>query len=428
MKPAEQIRFAGDISIEKIQIITNNGLGLEITNQVAALEIYEDLYAPFISGVVAVNESLDFLNLFPFVGEEYLNINVYTPSFTEKEMVIDDQFIIYKVTNRVVANDRSVIYELHFMSREALVDVNKKVSRAYEGKVSDIAKEIITDKLYGLETVKKYNIEETSNGTKFISNYWSPVKNLNFLTQRATNLNDTPSYLFYENRYGFNFRSLENMYAGNAIQTFKYDSYEREMTSKGKSKRSVEEDYKRIIDIDIPKLYDFLERTKMGMYASKKTSHDIVTKKYSVKVFDMFENYNDKRHLNKFPPASTRSIRRGDQLHVFSNKHYGSFNGYMYVSPGSTQQRRSYLKQAEATKIEITVPGRTDYTVGHKVNLEINKFRPIKQSDTDTLDKLLSGNYIISSINHVIDRERHECVMELIKDSILVNPDLGDVS
>ena len=38
---------------------------------------------------------------------------------------------------------------------------------------------------------------------------------------------------------------------------------------------------------------------------------------------------------------------------------------------------------------------------------------------------MFSGNYIISSVNHFIDREKHQCHMELIKDSFIVDLDKG---
>ena len=53
MQPADQaLRFAGDVSIDKIEIISATGYGMEVSNQVAALEIYEDLFSPFISSSV----------------------------------------------------------------------------------------------------------------------------------------------------------------------------------------------------------------------------------------------------------------------------------------------------------------------------------------------------------------------------------------
>ena len=181
MANAEVIRFAGDVSIDNIEVISSNGFGADIANQVVALEIYEDLFSPFISGVLAVKESLDLTNLFPFVGQEYLNLRIHTPTFSGKDKIIDDQFYIFKLNNRAKIGDRNVVYELHFISREAIVDINKKVSRAYEGKISDIAKSIVTDKVTGLESTKNMIIEPTPNGVKFVSNFWSPIKNLNYI-------------------------------------------------------------------------------------------------------------------------------------------------------------------------------------------------------------------------------------------------------
>lgn len=77
------------------------------------------------------------------------------------------------------------------------------------------------------------------------------------------------------------------------------------------------------------------------------------------------------------------------------------------------------MKMVDAAKIEITVPGRTQYTVGQKVLVELDKMEPTEKKDSDTLDSILSGAYIIGAVNHYIDRERHECVMELFKDSLL---------
>ena len=77
------------------------------------------------------------------------------------------------------------------------------------------------------------------------------------------------------------------------------------------------------------------------------------------------------------------------------------------------------MKQADANKIQLTVPGRTDYTVGQKTVVNLNKMEPIAKQDTDTLDRIFSGAYIIGAINHFIDREKHECTMELFKESLL---------
>lgn len=424
----EAIRFAGDVSIDKIEIISSTGYGQEVTNQVVALEFYEDIFSPFISGVLALKDSLDLANLFPFVGEEYVNLKIHTPSFKGKDKVIDDQFYIFKMSNREMAGDRNVIYELHFMSREAVVDLNKKVSKCYQGKCSDIAKQIITDKLNGLESTKAAVIEETPNGVKFISNYWPPVQALNYVAETSSNATGAASYLFFENRFGLNFVSLELLYKSSVVQEFVYDAYMRDFTSDGRSIRNIEQEYKRVIEISIPTVYDYVDRVKSGMYASKMSNHDITTKKYIVKHFDMLDDFPNNHHLNKFAPVSKKAIRRVSGMAFTYPKYYGNFNNFGDVTNARTiQKRMSLIQQAEATKVQIVVPGRTDYTVGQKINLTLNKFNPIEKTDSpkDALDNMFSGDYIISAINHFINREKHECHMELIKDSFIVDLDNG---
>jgi hypothetical protein len=424
----EVIRFAGDVSIDKIEIISATGYGMEVSNQVVALEIYEDLWSPFISGVLALKDSLDLANLFPFVGEEFVNIKIHTPSFTGKDKIIDDQFVIYKMSNREMAGDRNLIYELHFMSREAIVDLNKKISICYQGKCSDIAKSIITDKLNGLESNKTAIVEETPNGVKFIANFWPPVQSLNYTAETATNSAGTSSYVFFENRQGLNFVSLDLLYKSSVTQNFIYDAYMRDFTADGRSIRNVEEEYKRIVEISIPNVYDYIDRARSGMFASKMSNYDLTTKKYVVKNYDMLDDFNNNKHLNDYPVSSKKAIRRVSAMTFTYPKYHGNFNNFGDVTNArSIQKRMSLIAQAEATKVEIVVPGRTDYTVGQKVNLTLNKFNPIEGTDTtkDTTDNMLSGNYLISAINHFIDREKHQCHIELIKDSYIVDLDKG---
>ena len=99
---------------------------------------------------------------------------------------------------------------------------------------------------------------------------------------------------------------------------------------------------------------------------------------------------------------------------------YGDATNYKNL-----QDRISLMKLAEATKLEISVPGRSDYTVGQKVSVTLNKIQPTSASDDnqDLVDKMFSGFYIIAAINHYVTRERHECHMELIKDSLQLNID-----
>lgn len=419
----EKIRFAGDVSVENISVVTSRGMTQNITNQVLKIEIFEDLFSPFMSGIITVMESLDFINLFPFIGEEFVNINIHTPSLEQKDY-IKQQFYIYKISDRILSGDRTMIYQLHFVSREAIADVNKNISKPYSGLVSDIAKELITNREFGLESNKPVNIEPTANRTKFISNYWSPVRCLNYATNAAQGKSGTADYVFYENRKGFNFVSLEYLYNQPVYQEFVYDNYARDVLKDGRAIFNLNEDYKRIIEYDVPVLSDYLDKAKSGMFASKIITSDPLTKKYFSKNYFMDADYNNTYHLNPHAPITSSLIRSPNSLVFITQRQYGTHNGYGDLSNVRFIQRRlSQMMLAQNTKMTVTVLGRTDYTVGMKVKLDLFKIQPIKKTEAndDVLDKVLSGNYIVSAINHSINRENHECTMELIKDSYMMD-------
>lgn len=411
------IRFAGDVSIGKAEIIAQSGIYTDIRQQIVNIQIFEDIFSPFITGVLIVKESIDLINALPLVGEEQLSLDITTPSLPTK---FSGKFYIYKLSEREIIGDKSVVYKIHFISKEALTDLNKTIGKGFGGKVSEIVSSILTDKNIGLETTKSIIVEPSVNNTKYVSNFWSPIKNINFLAERAVNTGGSPSFLFFENRDGFNFMSLETLYKPDILQTFVTDKYSRDTLSGVGSIKNVEEDYKRIQEIRVPVAFDYFDRIRSGMYSSAMVAYDMTKKQYSVKLYDMFKGYYKQKHLNDYPNTTDKITRRGDALIIKQPKYYGNFNGFGDVTNSAILQKRlSLLKQAESQKIEIVVPGRFDYTVGKKVKLKLNRIEPVTKTDVDLEDKIFSGVYLISAINHYVSHNKHECNIELIKDSVI---------
>jgi len=419
----ETINFAGAITIEKVLITSSNGLSQDIVNQIKGIQIFEDLLSPFITGTLILKDSLDLANFFPFIGEEYLELKLKTPTLDTGKL--NGKYYIYKMSDRQYVGDKAVAYQLHFINQNAIIDLNKSLSKTFSGKVSDIVKQLFTDKTTGLQLQQdKYTIEETSNSVKYTSNFWSPVKNLIYLTENAINVDKIPSYTLFENRNGINFVSLSYLYKQPAIQEFVYDNYSRDSRNLGGSVKNLNEDYKRITSIVVPTGVDYMDRTTSGIYGSVQYSHDLLSKKIESQNFDMLQSFKRQPHLNEFPSASKKLVYRYGEKVKFSPKYFNNFSNFGDVTNTNyIQERTSLLRQAESTKVEIKVPGRLDYTVGKKVYLKLNKVEPTSKRDRDTTDKLFSGNYLISAINHFITRENHECTMELIKDSLILNLD-----
>lgn len=418
--PANTLRFAGDVNIDKCTIISKNGIYVDVKAQVLQIQIFEDIFAPFMSGSLVIKDSFDYTNLFPLRGEEFLELKVSTPTMPNGS--IEGTFHIYKQSDKTKVGDRSSGYELNFISIESLVDNNKKLSRVYSGKISDIIKPFILDSVEGLESKKMVNVENTRNSIKYVSNFWSPIKNLTFLADNAISESQSPSFLFFENRDGFNFRSLENLYSGKPIIEFKNDRYTRDNFPLGGNSLNILEDYKRIVDMEITSTYDYMDRLRSGMLASKLMSYDSTKKMYTVINYIASKRFDSQIHLNPNPLFTDNAPIRSLARQFLYPRAYETFTSFGDTTNAKIlQERTSFLKMAEAQKMVISVPGRCDYTVGMTCNVHLQQQKPIYSKDTsdDYKDKIFSGKYLMTAINHIIKPDGHDCTIEISKDSLM---------
>jgi hypothetical protein len=420
MQSTNSLRFAGDVNIKEIQVVSLNGQSVNVINQVVSIEIYEDMFSSFISMSIVLKESVDYLNIFPFVGEEYVDVNVDTPSMN---VPIRGRFYIYKITDRIYTSEKEVAYTLKCISSEFLNDANIKLTKSYGGNVSELAYKIYKED--GLNTRKTLIVDNSTNTTKFVALHWSPVKCLNYLASTAVSSQKFPSFLSYENRKGFNFRDINGLLTQSAYCKFTKDNYSRDFARGGNSLDSIanpQEDYKRIIELTVPIVTDYLKNITSGQLKSRLISHDIVTKKYKVKDYNVKKDPDSFNLLNSNPMYSKYAIANAAATMMYMSKHFRMFDGYSDVTNEKTMQKRlSFFENLQKFKVNITVLGRTDYTIGQVVELSIPKVAQLTREDTDAQDKMMSGKYLVTAISHYIDRESHRCNMELVKNSTILN-------
>lgn len=413
------LRFAGDVSLEEITLHTLNGQSANVTAQVISVEIYEDLFSPFMTLSIVLRESVDYINLFPFIGEEYLNIRISTPNIDKP---IEGKFYIYKISDRQYTKDREVVYTVKGISEEYLYDANKKLSQTFKGNCGEIALSLFNKA--GLNTRKTTFIEKTSNKTAFTAAFWCPTKCLSFLATNAMNESTSPTYLLYENRDGFNFRSIDELLKKASYHKFVKDNFTRSMIgdSSVAATKDPEQDFKRILELDIPVLTDYMEDIQSGRLKSRIISHDLVTKQYHIRDYSI---RRDTEHpptlLNPNPAFSQHVSTNSISTMIIMPRHFSNFSGFADVTNYDTIQRRmSFFQNLQKYKVTIQVLGRTDYTVGQVMELDIPRATQITKDQKDSpRDDILSGRYLLSGISHIITKERHTCNMELIKNSII---------
>ena len=159
--------------------------------------------------------------------------------------------------------------------------------------------------------------------------------------------------------------------------------------------------------------------------SSRMFSFDLTTKKLTDVTYNMNADKRARPNPNVFYKSElVNNSYKGGHSSIMLNqgKHTKLYDGTIDVSDFKTKQSRiSLIHQMQQHKIEITVLGRTDYTVGKTANVLINSLRQFdKDVPTDEIyDQLFSGKYLISAVAHRFYRDgKHECTLELIRDSI----------
>lgn len=420
---SESIGFAGDIRIDKLNIMTYDLTTYSVKNQLISIQIFEDIFNPFITGILTFKDSLDFMNGLPVIGQETLDIDIWTPTLKNETGRISGQFYISELKNREYVGDRSIVYELSFISKEAIIDLNVKLSKSYSGLISDVATTVLQHEYVKFDKVKKLNIEPTKNSVKYVSNYWSPVRNMNFLADYAINANGSPSYVFFENRDGFNFGSLETLAASPQItQEFRYDSSTQDVLATGGSVRDISRDFQRITQFSLKNGFNLIRRLHSGMVASVGFGYDLTTKRFQIKPFDYFGAFPERKHLNNYPLINNKiPMFYTAKMLIAPNPFENFTGGGNNTNFAFIQKRISEIEQGGDFRIEINVPGRFDYTVGQVVRITSFQVAPLKstESNKSQLDVIFSGKYMVSAINHFITRDSHQCAIELAKDSYI---------
>ncbi len=422
-KSASGLKFAGDVEVTNIFIGSANGVVLDVYNVMTELNIYEDITAPAVSGDITLNDSNDLANVFPLIGEEKIFIRFKTPGFNA-EAEFGMVFYIYKMSDRVQQSDKNLTYTLHFTTFEAVRDLNSKISRGFNGTISDLVKRIFTDPKH-LSTDKDLFIGETKNSYSYVSNYWTPFQNLNFLATRAiSKTNNAANFVFFENHKGYVFESLDVIVNTDALCLYTYDERNRKQRGDGSSGRTPIDDLQQIESYEIIEPFDYMKKIANGGIRTKAIFHDITTKRYETKTFDYDTQFDQHNHLNPYRLKTKGMPARNTSRIEFVPRAYETFlNMRTDRAKEWYMQRLMQLSELFSTRLNMEVPGRTDVVVGCVIEVALYKNSPSssKSRESNMLDNVFSGRYLVTRVRHNIRRtdNRHTMYLECVKDSFI---------
>ena len=446
--PTPSLQKAGSVNVRELKLISINNVIVELNEFLVELNLYEDIFSQHLYGDIVLSDSRNLIDLLPIIGEEYLNLVFFTPTFEDHKKIIKKTFRVFKLTGRKIVNDNNTqVYTLHFASTELFYDILLPIFKGFEGKIADVVRDVFFDYVASNRSVeieeKKINVEgantsltilnEPNNKVKFVSPGWSPFKIINWLASKSIPKNEvSKNYLFFENNKGYYFGSLEYLFKdaienNNIVGVYSYSPNNTRINGQ----RDIIKEFLTASSVEMIDTTDHVKNYTNGYLASRLITLDVYNKIYKKIDYDYVDDYKNNYHTSgkgkEAVPVFTNTSARNFSSHIsfypVNPKLYDAFPDNVNEKMGEIYgNRKSSLLGLTNIKLNITVPGRTDIEAGNLIYFKFPALGPAAEEDKakDHIDKNYSGYYLITAIHHKITGFEHVMVMEIVKDSLKV--------
>lgn len=398
---------------------------VDVTNSCLFFDYFEDILSPCVTAIAQLMNSSSLFNILPIRGGEKVTISVDTAF---GEFVLDDLYV-YKVSN-LDAQHSNEMFTLNLVSREGLTNETSRCQTIYRGNLQTTVTKILKDDL----KTKKYkseNIEGTSNDYSFIGNNRKPFHVLTWLGPKAVPANGqnsgtageeargTAGFLFYENKDGFNFRSIDSLVSSTKIQT---NSADKENIPYYLFTQVIEENQTKtnfnILNYNYEKNIDLMKALRVGMYVNKTYFYDLYSNTldlYTYKVKDQVKN--------KLGGAESIAVSDefGDSISRIMVR--TSDRGALKTDGSVSDKLRSGADMAMSYSrynllftqaLNMVVPCNVNLKVGGIIHAE---FPRIDRSTNMTSDEEQSGYYLVKELRHHFEGGQMVTSLRLIRDS-----------
>lgn len=449
---------AGNYILNNLTIFSENNF-VDISGIFTEINIFESIFSSTISGYIEVidsNNIISGLNSLPILGNEGILIELDVPihkyvdpmnrNGLDNQKIIDRNKIKYfgriiDIRNRTLVNERSQIYEIHFMSEEAVLDRNIKISKSFKNKTTE---EIIRNIYEDFKTIGTYEFEQTINSENFynfVIPNWSPLYTIDWLASRSISKQyNTPTFFFFQTLYNdgptegerssyttsryteettskFWFLSLDDMLA--------YDAKKKIFFRPGNLPEATDlqnnSEFSNASNYEVVNSFNTIENNTTGLYNNTLLCHDITNKEWKKIVF----NYDNS--FDKFNHLADNKIYSG--VKNISNKRFDDSSyresRIMLTSLGTKENknqldkisspRLSRLSSLNYYRIKLEVPGDATLESGDVIEFDLPS---PESSGENKFDKYYRGNFLITAIRHVINRSSYYMTLECSKESL----------
>jgi hypothetical protein len=442
------IKYAGEYDISDLKLFTASGEVIRLDGLYQSLDIYENMFSNSLTGSIIFIDNNNLVMNGPITGQEYLTFKITTPGLDD--FAIDfarKSMAVYKIDARKAERGNEVV-QLHFCSPELLRNERTRISKSYEGTISEIVATILSDEKY-INSNKSLFIEETKGIKRYVCANKNPYSFIRDLTTEAISAeNGSPNFVFFENTDGIHFRTLDSLYAEDIKGIFiASDKGDINITEGGIT--NIKEDLRRVLDYDIVSNNDTRQNIRQGMLASKTLSYNIFEKRCEVFKRDYFDDFYNFKRVSDNDESDNPIYNRAPvdefendmgnfkdaRIFLTSTSKTGEFDAQHYfdtdarLTPNDIHKTIShrFAKNTEldnGVKINMEINGNTTVKVGSLIDFQL----PVigAKHGGHTYDIYHSGKFLMTKAKHTFESngKRYKMFFSAVKDSF--NTELPD--
>jgi hypothetical protein len=238
-----------------------------------------------------------------------------------------------------------------------------------------------------------------------------PFEAINWLSSFSINTNLSSAFLFFENKDGFNFKSLDNIFNGNIRKPIR-------MGNKNLDNDAVTGQF-YFDDFEITQSFDVLTGLSSGAYSSEMYKLDILHQKTDYRRFNPATN--SFKTLNTYLPFNLATNRFEESL-LNSTGYIRYFTGFQGdLVDKWLLQRASQLALLNSYKMNLEIPGDSELKVGDMLEISFPDMGNFENSQQIKEDPYKSGLFLITNLRHKIVRDKYICYVQVCRDSVKEN-------
>ena len=435
-----------------IQSPTSGKKAIDLTNHLIHTEYFEDLLSPVITMKMRIRSEFNYIKNVPIRGGEMIAFSAEVGGTTFTFGEIDNsgnitpdtgELYVYKVSD-LSAPSQAQDFVLNISSLEFIKNETSRCQFKFKSQTIDKhVRQILGPKVMNVnpDKILDKNIEETENSYSFIGNNRKPFYTIEWLCPKSiTNSKQgvsgdgntaqgkgTAGFLFYENREGFNFKSIESLVRSTTLKTNERKpvySYEYRGQGATGNPNNIDENT-NINYFYVDGSTDLRKALYTGQYANLTIFYDSLEQKFSQIEYKLKDQVNEST-LGGDDENDEGALPVPKELDQYISRLYTRISDHGTVGIGSDGLEASGMDQVDQAKsisrynalfsqsLNIQVPCNTNLKVGDVINIV---FPEINQGQSKEIDKSMSGNYLISRLNHHMQPNASFSSLNLIRDS-----------